>query len=114
MSHPLPKLPENMRPFRRSDWMGARIRCPHCGKVLRVIDVEGPFVGEDPSEHCRVDRYWVLTLEDGNQARMWEDRKGVVIPRVPPEPNCQKTGHCGIAPAPYVSSRLSSRAYDDG
>lgn len=74
-----------MRAFVASDWLGALIACPHCGNVLKVTAAAGPYVGEDPSEGNRVDRWWDLTLEDGYHARMWEDRKGVVLPN--PERN---------------------------
>jgi hypothetical protein len=71
---------EKLRPFRAEDWLGKRIRCPHCGRLLMVMKAEGPYLGNDPSENFRDDCYWVLTLSDGETARMWEDRKGVIEP----------------------------------
>lgn len=74
---------EQIRCFRGSDWINAIIACPHCGQLLEVVVAEGPYVGMDPSADNRIDRYWILTLEDGASTRMWEDRKGVIVnPRV--------------------------------
>lgn len=68
-----------VRSFQASDWLGAIIACPHCGQLLKVIQADGPYVGRDPSEGYRVDNWWRLTLEDGADTRMWEDRKGIVV-----------------------------------
>ncbi len=68
-----------MRPFEAADWIGALIACPHCGRLLKAIKADGPYFGLDPSENYRSDRFWVLTLEDGETTRMWEDRKGVIL-----------------------------------
>lgn len=67
-----------VRPFRASDWIGSVIACPHCGHLLKCTAADGPHLGADPSEGYRFDRYWILTLADGEKARMWEGRKGVV------------------------------------
>lgn len=68
-----------VRPFVAADWIGAIIACPHCGRLLKCIKAEGPYVGHDPSEHWRSDLWWRLTLEDGADTRMWEDRKGIIV-----------------------------------
>lgn len=68
----------NMRPFVATDWIGAVILCPHCGQMLKVVKAAGPYIGRDPNEAYRQDRWWRLTFTDGADVRMWEDRKGVV------------------------------------
>lgn len=68
-----------LRAFEAADWIGSIITCPHCGNLLKCTKAEGPYLGFDPSEGFRLDRFWVLTLEDGETTRMWEDRKGVVV-----------------------------------
>ncbi len=77
----LKALPLNMRPFEAADWLGGIIACPHCSQLLKVTKADGPYFGFDPSEGNRMDRFWILTLEDGASTRMWEDRKGVVLNR---------------------------------
>lgn len=83
------------RCFTAADWVGSLILCPHCNQVLKVTEAKGPYEGVNPnpefgptSVHVNVDsgapdrnadRYWVLRLEDGYHARMWEHRKVVLL-----------------------------------
>lgn len=68
---------ERVRPLRASDFLGALVQCPHCSQTLKVIDVDGPYVGFNP-EIRTLDRFFIVTLADGADARMWTDNKGVI------------------------------------
>lgn len=78
-----PGAGETIRPFRREDWIGGRIHCPCHGVLHSIVDATGPFPGFDPSEGNREDFYWIVILSDGGDARMWEDRKGVIVKNSP-------------------------------
>jgi len=71
-----------IRRFRREDWLGAVVLCPHCNQQLTIIDADGPHIGFNP-QLLVPDLAWVVTLSDGYEARMWEDRKGIVIEEDP-------------------------------
>jgi hypothetical protein len=68
---------ERIRPFRASDILGALILCPHCQQRLRVIDVDGPYLGYNP-ELRALDRFFIVTFTDGASSRFWTDHKGFV------------------------------------
>lgn len=67
---------KGVRRFRESDWIGALIGCDHCHRVLKVIAAKGPIDAPNPTTGYW-DRVWILTLEDGEQCRMWEDGQGI-------------------------------------
>lgn len=67
------------RAFTAPDWIGKTLMCPHCGKLLDITAADGPHEGYDPSEGMRRDSYWFVTLSDGTVARMWEDRKCILL-----------------------------------
>ena len=72
------ELTSGTRPFRREDWLSAMVGCPHCHRVLKIVEARGPYLGFNPTSR-QLDRWWEVILEDGEGARMWEDGKGVVI-----------------------------------
>lgn len=70
---------DSIRAFMREDWIGKHVRCPCHGQLHIIIEAEGPFLGNDPSAGNRLDCYWIVTLSDDGKARLWEDRKGVLV-----------------------------------
>lgn len=51
--------------------LGKVVHCPHCGQLLKVVEVGARQVGVDP--HDSVEKgFYIITLSDGERARMWE------------------------------------------
>lgn len=51
--------------------LGAIIHCPHCGKLLRCIEVKERCEDIEPESKQRMG-FYPIKLEDGTWARMWE------------------------------------------
>lgn len=49
--------------------LGSIVHCPHCDKVLPIVDVLDPFEGNDPSG--KPNHGWLVRLSDGYCARFW-------------------------------------------
>lgn len=72
----LPPGPD-VRPFQSTDFVGGMVACPHCGQVLKCVAAEGPYLGFQPG--FGLDRFWILTLSDGERCRMWEEGQGISL-----------------------------------
>lgn len=60
--------------------LGAIVLCDHCGQLLKIIEA-GPEVYPGWNVQLRkMDRWWLVTLEDGTKSRFWMDNKVIVGP----------------------------------
>lgn len=67
------------RYFEAADIMGALLLCPHCNQMLKIVEVGTRLRATAPDGWP--DLVFPVKLEDGQWARFWTDRKGILVDR---------------------------------
>ncbi len=63
------------RRFRKDDLIGMVIMCPNCKVEHTIVEVEGPYIGYNLD--YGIDLCWILTFDDGEKSRFWEEGQGI-------------------------------------